>query len=103
MQPPSLYAIISTKDMKTAIYKYDIDLKSWEMLYHGGYAASEGACTWKGKLLFLASDIYGNKGYTAVFDPETNDVAYTLADSENHFIGRSIVNSGKGVLLMVDA
>ena len=93
----SLYAIISTKNMKTAIYKYDIDLKSWEMLYHGGYAASEGACTWKGKLLFLASDIYGNKGYTAVFDPETNDVAYTLADSENHFSGRSIVNSGKGV------
>ena len=92
-----LYAIIATRDLKTAIYRYDIDSSKWEMVYHGGHSASEGACTWKGKLLYLECDVMGNKTYTAVFDPETKEVSYTLADAERGVNKISIVNSGKGV------
>lgn len=92
-----LYAIIATKDLKTAIYRYDIDASEWKMVYHGGHSASEGACTWKGKLLYLESDELGNKTFVSLFDPETGEVSYTTQYDDKKIQHTSIVNSGKGV------
>lgn len=95
-----LYALIVARDQKTAIYKYDIEEKTWSMVYHGGYAASEGACTWKGKIFFLAYDELLDNSYTAVYDPETSDVSYKLVDDTYQYRKQTIVNNGNGVYII---
>ena len=93
----NLYAINCTKDLKTAIFKYDIDAQTWEQVYYGGEAADSGVCTWKGKVLFFANDMKNYKSYICVFDPETNDVEYYKYNDEYAEKDKVMINNGKGI------
>ena len=93
----SMYAIVATKEQQTSIYRYDISGRTWENVYTGGHEAAEGACTWKGKLLFFAIDEYESNTYLGVFDPETKDVTFTLTDDKFASKNQTLVNTSKGV------
>ena len=93
----NLYAVISARDSRTAIYCYDIERDAWSMVYHGGHAASEGACTWKNKLLFFAIDEYDNNTYLGIFDPGTNDVTYHTLTENGTYKNVTLISTAKGV------
>lgn len=95
----SLYYLLETPESETAIFRYDIGSQSWEQAYRGGYAAGGGACTWNGKILFVAGDPEQNRTYLATFDPTSNTVGYSLYDSECFERETTLLNTGRFVLL----
>ena len=95
----SLYYLLETMQEGTAIYRYDIDEQTWELAYEGDYAAGGGACTWDGKILFVAGQPKQSKTYLGMFDPTTGQAEYALYSSESFERGSTLVNTGKGILL----
>ena len=93
----NLYAVISARDGRTAIYCYDIAEDSWSMVYHGGHAASDGACTWNNRLMFLAIDEYDNHTWLDIFDPATNDVTYHTLSETGLYKNVTLISTAKGV------
>jgi hypothetical protein len=95
----SLYYLLETVHSTTAIYRYDIMNQSWELTYEGGHAAKGGACTWEGKILFVAGQPEENKTFLGYFDPTTREVEYKLYNDEACERGCTLVHTGKGMLL----
>ena len=94
-----LYYLLETVRSTTAIYRYDIEDRSWELAYEGGHAATGGACTWEGKILFVAGQREENKSYFGFFDPVKRDVEFKPYNDKSFERGCALVNTGKGVLL----
>ena len=93
----ALYAFCKSRDLKTTVFRYDIEMMQWNEVYNGGYSADSGICTWKGRILFFANDEYEAKAYLGVFDPETCTAEYYLLNDTDCEKGKTMVNNGSGV------
>ena len=94
-----LYYLLETTDRQCSIFCYDIDGQTWKQVYEGGYAPTGGACTWDGKILFIAGQLQENNTYLGLFDPDTNTAEYHLYNDQCYERRSTLVNTGKGILL----
>ena len=94
-----LYYLLETPENTLAMYRYDIASQDWEAVFTDDYAPGGGACTWDGKILFVAGQEQESKTYLGLFDPATGAATYSLINSEWFEREASLVNTGKGILL----
>ena len=95
----SLYYLLETLDGQGKFFRYDIDAQTWEQVYESDYVPGGGACTWDGKILFVAGQPRENSTYLGLFDPTTCTAEYHL--TTDIFFERecTLVNTGEGILL----
>lgn len=95
----SLYYLMETNAGQSSIFRYDIDGRTWEQVYEGGYAPTGAACTWDGKILFVAGRLQENSTYLGLFDPSTQKAEFHLYNDQCYERRSTLVNTGKGILL----
>ena len=95
----SLYYLLETPDGQGRIFRYDIDAQTWGQVYEGNYVPGGGACTWDGKILFVAGQPRENSTYLGLFDPTSCTAEYHLYNDASFERECTLVNTGEGILL----
>ena len=96
-----LYAFVEGLEQKTAVYRYQISKKTWDVvLTSKDYAPTDGITAWNGKILILGIAPTKNTTAIGLFDPKANTLSWTAFDEGNNEKMVHMVNNGYGIFLI---
>ena len=95
-----LYAVFSTMEGGTAVYRYSISSGLWEELcVERGFRPICGVA-WNGKIILHGANPPENKAAIGLLDPETGKIKWNVYDQESYEELTSMVNNGYGIYLI---
>ena len=96
-----LYAFAEGLEDQTAVYRYRIEKKTWDVvLTVSGYVPTEGITTWNGKILITGIAPKKNTTAVGIFDPKANTLTWSVIEEEHNQKMVHMVNNGYGIFLI---
>ena len=96
-----LYIFVAEPNGGTAVYRYQISKKIWDVvLTSTPYTPSGGITAWNGKILITGVEEKNNHSAIGLYDPKKNNLTWTVIDDEKNERMVSMVNNGYGIFLI---